>query len=138
MRLFGRVTVQYSIDPSIYSCLIPKFLLQPVVENALIHGIEPSDNAGLIVIKGFREEDKLHFSITDNGVGMKQEQIDKLFNSDIYKDRGRLNGIGIANVQNRIKLLYGPEYGLHINSIKGVFTTVDIILPVNTGNKEVD
>lgn len=136
IRLFGGFTVQYNIDPSIYSCLIPKFLLQPVLENALIHGIEPSGNAGLIVIKGFQQEDKLHFSVTDNGVGMSQEQIDNLLHSDIHKDKGRLNGIGIANVQNRIKLLYGPEYGLHINSIKGVFTTVDIYLPVKTDENE--
>ncbi len=137
-RLFGSFTVQYSIDPSIYSFLIPRFLLQPVLENALIHGVEPSDNPGLIVIKGSCQEEKLHFSVTDNGVGMNQEQIDQLLHSDNSKDRGRLNGIGIANVRNRINLLYGPEFGLHINSIKGVFTTVDIYLPAMTNEKEDD
>ena len=52
-RLFGRFTVEFSIEPSILSCLIPRFLLQPILENALIHGIEPSGKTGLIVIKGF-------------------------------------------------------------------------------------
>ena len=137
-RLFGSFTVQYDIDPSIQPCLIPRFLLQPVLENALIHGVEPSDNPGLIVIRGSRQEEKLHFSVTDNGVGMNQEQIDHLLHSDNSKDRGRLNGIGIANVRNRINLLYGPGFGLHINSIKGVFTTVDIYLPVMTDQKEDD
>ncbi len=135
-RLFGSFTVQYNMDSSIYSCLIPRFLLQPVLENALIHGVEPSGNTGLIVIRGSREGEKLHFSITDNGIGMNQEQINHLLNSDNSKDRGRLSGIGIANVRSRIQLLYGPDFGLHINSIEGVFTTVDIYLPVITDENE--
>jgi len=138
MRLFGSFTVQYNIDPSIDHYLIPRFLLQPVVENALIHGIEPSGRTGLIVIRGSVQDNKLNFSVTDNGAGMTQEQIDRLMNSENCKDRGRLSGIGIPNVINRIHLLYGPEYGLYINSIKGVFTTVDIYLPVITDRKEDD
>ncbi len=136
IRLFGSFTIQYSIDPSIHSCLIPRFLLQPVLENALIHGVEPSGKAGLIVVKGSLHEGKLHFSVTDNGVGMNQEQIAQLLQSDNLKDRGRLNGIGISNVQNRIKLLYGPEFGLLINSVEAVFTTVDIYLPVIREKRE--
>ncbi|NMA66997.1 MAG: sensor histidine kinase [Clostridiaceae bacterium] len=138
MRLYGSFTVQYNIDPSINHYLIPRFLLQPVVENALIHGIEPSDKTGLIVIRGSIQESKLHFSITDNGVGMNQEQINSLLSSDDCKDKGRLSGIGIPNVRNRIQLLYGSDYGLYINSIEGVFTTVDIYLPVITDNEEDD
>jgi len=138
MRLFGSFTVQYNVDPSIGHYLIPRFLLQPVVENALIHGIEPSGRTGLIVIRGSVQDNKLNFSVTDNGAGMTQEQIDRLMNSENCKDRGRLSGIGIPNVINRIHLLYGPEYGLYINSVKGVFTTVDIYLPVITDKNEDD
>lgn len=133
-RLFGRFTVEFNIDSSILSCLIPRFLLQPILENALIHGIEPSGKTGLIVIKGFTQGDKLYFSITDNGIGMSQEQIDMLLESDNYNQNSRLNGIGLANTRDRIKLLYGQEYGLEISSVKGVFTTVNIYLPVITGN----
>lgn len=127
-RLLGSFSVQYDVDPSIYLCRIPRFLLQPVVENALIHGIEPAGNAGLIVIKGLCCDGKLQFSVTDNGVGMNKEQIDRLLSYSDDKDKERLSGIGIANVRDRIELLYGPEYGLRINSIEGVFTTVDIYL----------
>jgi len=134
-RLFGRFTVVFSIEPSVMSCLIPRFLLQPILENALIHGIEPSGKKGLIVIKGYKQDDKLYFSITDNGVGMSQEQIDLLLRSDIHSQRSRLTGIGIANTRDRIKMLYGPEYGLEINSVKGVFTTVNICLPFMIGNE---
>lgn len=134
-RLFGRFTVEFNIDYSVLSCLIPRFLLQPILENALIHGIEPSGKIGLIVIKGFKQDDKLYFSITDNGIGMSQEKIDLLLESDNQNQNSRLNGIGIANTRDRIKLLYGSEYGLEINSVKGVFTTVNIYLPLITSNK---
>lgn len=134
-RLFGRFTVEFNIDSSVLSCLIPRFLLQPILENALIHGIEPSGKTGLIVIKGFKQGDKLYFSITDNGIGMAQKQIDLLLESDNHTQNSRLNGIGIANTKERIKLLYGPEYGLEINSVKGVFTTVSIYLPIIINEK---
>ena len=90
---------------------------------------------GLIVIKGFKQGDKLYFSITDNGIGMAQKQIDLLLESDNHTQNSRLNGIGIANTKERIKLLYGPEYGLEINSVKGVFTTVSIYLPIIINEK---
>ncbi|NLG90016.1 MAG: sensor histidine kinase [Clostridiaceae bacterium] len=134
-RLFGRFSVEFNIDSSVLSCLVPRFLLQPILENALIHGIEPSCKKGLIVIKGFRQDDRLYFSITDNGIGMSQEQIDLLLQSDDHNRNSRLHGIGISNTQDRIKLLYGPKYGLEINSVKGVFTTVNICLPFITVNK---
>ena len=134
-RLFGRFTVEFSIEPSILSCLIPRFLLQPILENALIHGIEPSGKTGLIVIKGFKQDNILYFSITDNGIGMAQEQIDLLLESDDHNHNSRLNGIGIANTRDRINLLYGSEYGLEINSVKGVFTTVNIYLPLISNEK---
>jgi two-component system sensor histidine kinase YesM len=129
-RLLGSFSVQYDVDPEIMNYLIPRFLLQPVVENALIHGIEPSGKAGIIVIKGTCSAGKLHFSVTDNGVGMDQDQINGLLSKNNTNEKGRLSGIGIANVSQRINLLYGPEYGLRINSVKGVFTTVDIYLPL--------
>jgi len=134
-RLFGRFSVEFSIEPSVMSCLIPRFLLQPILENALIHGIEPSGKKGLIVIKGYKKDDTLCFSITDNGVGMSQEQIDLLLMSDNHSQRSRLTGIGIANTRDRIKMLFGPEYDLEINSVKGVFTTVNIRLPFVIGNE---
>lgn len=134
-RLFGRFTVEFNIEPEIMACLIPRFLLQPILENALIHGIEPSGKKGLIVIKGFKQDDKLYFSITDNGVGMSQEQIDLLLSSDSQNKKSRLNGIGIANTRERIKLLYGSEYDLEINSVRGVFTTVNICLPFKIGEE---
>jgi len=134
-RLFGRFSVEFNIDSSVLSCLIPRFLLQPILENALIHGIEPSGKTGLIVIKGFKQDNRLYFSITDNGIGMAQKQIDMLLESDNHTQNSRLNGIGIANTKERIKLLYGPEYGLEINSVKGVFTTVNIYLPIIINKK---
>lgn len=117
-RLFGRFSVEFSIEPSVMSCLIPRFLLQPILENALIHGIEPSGKKGLIVIKGYKKDDTLCFSITDNGVGMSQEQIDLLLMSDNHSQRSRLTGIGIANTRDRIKMLFGPEMILKLTALR--------------------
>ncbi len=131
-RLFGRIKVEFDIEPSIYPCKIPRFLLQPVLENSIIHGIEPSGKTGLIVVKGFEDNSRLVFSITDNGIGMDREQIEALLKSEKRSERGRLNGIGVANVIERINLLFGSQYGITVNSVPGVFTTVNITLPVIT------
>jgi two-component system sensor histidine kinase YesM len=133
-RLFGNFSVKFEIDEDVMCCRIPRFLLQPVLENAIIHGIEPSGENGMIVVKGHIGDGRLTFSITDNGVGIDQDQIDSLLKSK-NNDRGKLSGIGIANVSERIALLYGPEYGLQINSIVGVYTTVSICLPVIRDNE---
>jgi two-component system sensor histidine kinase YesM len=129
-RMMGRFRIQYQIEPEIEECLMPCFILQPIVENALIHGIEPADRPGLVVIKGYAQDSMLHFSVTDNGVGMSPEKIDRLMRGPDTEARRRMTGIGISNVQNRLQLMYGPPFGLTITSVENVFTTVEIVIPL--------
>ena len=135
-RMMGRFRIQYQVEPEIEECLMPRFILQPIVENALIHGIEPSDRPGLVVVKGYAQDGMLHFSVTDNGVGMSPEKIDQLMREPDAEARRHMTGIGISNVQSRLILMYGAPFGLAITSVESVFTTVEIVIPFRKAGED--
>ena len=128
-RLLGKFTVNIQIDPEIEKYSIPRFILQPVVENAIIHGVEPLDRRGAISIRGYLQDEKILFVITDNGVGMEKEQVEKMLNNRCNIEKGRFSGVGIGNVNSRMQLIFGEQYGLTIKSEKNMFTSVVISFP---------
>lgn len=111
------------------SCLIIKFTLQPIVENAIFHGVEPTGEFGEILITARREEGSLFLSIEDNGAGMTAEELQRLKDTLKNNNKDSLSGIGVANVDARLKLIYGPAYGLIYESEPGRFTRVTIHIP---------
>lgn len=127
-RYLDKFQVDYNIDPEILLYRIPKLLLQPIVENALIHGIEPMEGQGLLVIKGYKENDTIKIVITDNGVGIPPGKLKNILCAQERKHAG-LTGIGIANVNERIKIYFGEPYGLVIESVYGFYTMVEVTLP---------
>lgn len=131
-RMFGKFTVQMQIDPQILPCMMPHLVLQPIVENSIIHGILAlKSKRGQISIKGYREGDMLCFSVADNGKGMTEEEIrNVLYEEKNNRERGRFNSIGVSNINKRLQLLFGSEYGLQIASSVNLYTTVIIRLPV--------
>jgi two-component system sensor histidine kinase YesM len=134
IRYLNKFTVRMDIEQEILDSRTIKFLLQPIVENALIHGLEQLDGKGLITIKGYRSGSAVKFEIIDNGVGIPEHKLDQLLNqSDLPRIEG-FNGIGITNVNDRIKLHFGESYGVHLESVPGLFTKVEILLP--TTNEE--
>ncbi len=110
-----------------YACL--KLMLQPLVENAIYHGMEFMDGDGEITLKVWREEDNLFFSVKDNGFGMRPEQVESLFSDSVHVTSSRGSGIGVKNVNERIKLYFGEKYGLSIDSEPDVGTEVLMHLP---------
>ena len=114
---------------------LPKLILQPIVENAIIHGIEEISGTGRIVILCQFTGKRLILTVSDNGVGMSPEQLRELNDrvSNIYdrfeRERGEVGGIALSNVNNRIKLVFGEDYGINILSEKGAGTDVEITLP---------
>ena len=137
-RLMSKFDVAYEIDTSIETYLIPKFILQPIVENAIIHGIEPSNRRGLIQIRGYQKKRNLIFEIKDNGVGIPQTEFSKILNNRKNEEKGRFTGIGVGNVNNRIKLLLGNQYGLELKSEENEYTAIIIKLPIKKrGEKHV-
>lgn len=116
MRYGDRLEVTMDIDESILDEKMLKLVLQPIIENAIYHGLEPKIGKGILNIKGFPEADCFVFYITDNGVGMEEEAWKK--------------GYGLSNVRQRIKLYYGEEYDLQVDSEPGRGTTMKVRLPV--------
>ena len=129
-RLLGKFTMSIQVEPEMFSCYMPRFILQPIVENAVIHGIEPMKRRGVVSLKGYRKDRQIIFVVTDNGVGMSKETIPRLFQEKKNEEKLRFSGMGIGNVNKRIKLMMGNEYGLSINSEKDVFTSVTVTLPL--------
>ena len=131
-----RINVEYHVDEQTASCKVPKMILQPIVENSIIHGLANSAGDGIIRIKSYSMDGKtLYFNVTDNGVGMSAEKIEQVMNQD-NKNNMRFSGIGIGNVDARIKLQFGENYGVSIYSQEKVFTTVEIRLPIIYGDAE--
>ncbi|MCF0134241.1 MAG: histidine kinase [Blautia sp.] len=117
-------------------CLIPKMTLQPIVENAIFHGMEQKIQQGHIYIHIDTTDRKLIVRVADDGMGMTEERLAELNRSlkEEMEVSGNLqtnghNGIAVKNVNNRLKMLYGPEYGLHISSTLNLGTEVEIVIP---------
>ena len=113
-------------NQQLLSCYVPRFILQPVVENAVFHGIAPKDGEGEIKIIIAEEPGNLKITVEDNGVGMDETVLENV----LKRSKGERQGhIGFANVHSRIQLIYGSEYGVHVESLKGKYTKVRIIMP---------
>lgn len=123
-----------NIPMDLYKYTITKFTLQPIVENSIFHGIEPKGALGLITLNAKRDGSDLLITVRDDGVGMTPEELAKLKNSVRNPNPSGLSGIGVANVDSRLKLVYGEEYGLTIKSEKGMYTTVTIRIPMEEDN----
>ena len=128
-RLEDRLTVQMEIDERTKTCLVPKLILQPIVENAIIHGIEKKKEAGEIWIRAVIRGGVFAIQVKDNGAGMKPEQLMKFRDSILSEETGGKH-IGMRNVHRRIQLHFGEVYGLKIDSEWEKGTIVTILLPV--------
>ena len=129
-RYGGAITLDYEIeDPSLLQIQILRFTLQPIVENAIFHGIEPKERAGKIQIHIFRSPCAVQIDVTDDGVGMDAETIQQVLTEETSGKSQFFRQIGIASVNRRIQYNFGEQYGLSITSEPGKFTTMTILLP---------
>ncbi len=122
-------------DPDLYRAKIVKLTIQPLVENAIFSGIEPSGQNGLILIYIYSRENDLYLKVRDDGVGIPPEKIASILRDTERIKGDRMSSIGIANVDRRIKLTYGAEYGLTITSEVGVYTEIKIRIPLEYENE---
>lgn len=128
-RFGDRMRVEIKVQPEMNEIIIPKFILQPVVENAIVHGIERKLENGTIEIEGKLHEGTVIFTVSDNGEGIDRGRLRTLLAGS--QEEGRMNGIGLRNVDQRIKLYYGDRYGLQIDSVVGEGTTVTLRMPMS-------
>lgn len=129
MRYKNKFTYTIDAKDDVLELASLKLMLQPLVENAIYHGMEFMDGDGEILIKAWRSGDDLFMSVSDNGLGMTQEQVDRLFRASDHMPSGRGSGIGVKNVNERIKLYFGTGYGLEIRSEPDEGTVVTAHLP---------
>lgn len=125
------IDASYCIEPGTEECVIPNMLIQPIVENAIGHGLAPKIAEGKAGVKLYinvsKSDGKLFIEVTDSGVGMSQKQIDAVYQGESIS-RGR--GVGLKNIIERIELLYGKDYGFDIQSKENFYTTIRLELPV--------
>lgn len=128
MRYVDKLEYEIDVEPAILQMEVVKLIVQPLVENAIYHGIKYKEGKGLVRIEGGFGEEQVVLRIIDNGVGMTREQLTHVF--DERETDTRKNGVGVLNVHRRIRLHYGGEYGLSFESRVGEGTTVSIHLPM--------
>lgn len=129
MRFKNKFDYEFDIAEDVLELPSLKLMLQPLVENAIYHGMEFMDGDGLIMVKAWREEDELYLSVADNGLGMTEDKVEMILTGKSTSGNGRGSGIGVKNVNERIKLYFGEAYGLTIDSEPDEGTTVIIHLP---------
>lgn len=131
MRYRDKVTFSINVNEDILQYKIVKLVLQPLVENALYHGLKYKEGCGNIQITGYRAGESIILKVMDDGIGMDEDELAHVFERK-QKKNGKHNGVGLGNIQNRLKLYYGDPYGITIDSEKGYGTTITIVVPICT------
>lgn len=124
--------LEYSIEvmPETRGTKIIKFALQPLVENAIYHGLKYKETKGHLNIRAYERGNKVYITVADDGVGMDDETLQHIF--DETKTEHKSNGVGVPNVQKRLKLYYGADYGISYISRKGVGTVATVSVPLES------
>lgn len=129
LRYGDLLSFGFDVDPQIRPYSIPKLLLQPLIENAVVHGIDPLREGNVIQVRGRMAGSDIEILICDNGNGMDEQQLTAL-RTELAQQTGRPGAhIGISNVNQRIKLIYGTAYGVSIRSIRGAGTEIRVQIP---------
>jgi two-component system sensor histidine kinase YesM len=140
MRIRQKETIEFvaNLASDTLLDLIPRFTIQPIIENALIHGLKYQ--GGTITIEAWHDEGRLHLEIKDSGTGMSQEQLgqirEDMIDPSVEQNHKGMSGIGLSNVYERLKLLYGESFHIHIDSELGNGTRTEISLPIKTLEEE--
>ncbi|HYE81512.1 MAG TPA: histidine kinase [Clostridia bacterium] len=142
-RYENKLEVIKTLDEELMDIKIPRLLIQPLVENAVKHGIEKSRRKGIIRLDAYRKDGHVVFEVSDNGIGMTQEELKALnlrLQEDALINEGKGYGetrksIGLENVNRRLKLLYGSSYGVEIQSSYDEYTRVIVRIPEEQGSE---
>lgn len=125
-RFGEKLQTRMKIDPRVFAVQVPILTLQPLVENAIVHGLAPKEEGGLVGIRAHRVRDEIHVCIIDNGVGMDGDLIRRVFEEGF----GHNMGLGLSNVNDRLVSLYGESHRLQIRSRPGRGTAIRVRIPI--------
>lgn len=129
IRYKDRFETRISAEPDTENLYTLKLIIQPILENAIYHGMAAMDEDGLITVHAWRDQDDLYIDVEDNGSGMTKETLDQLLDPSKPFRKSKGSGIGVRNIHQRIQLAFGPEYGLTFFSEPDEGTLVRIHLP---------
>ena len=127
MRYKDKLEYEIDVDPYITHIPIIRLVLQPIVENAIYHGLKYKESKGLLRVHGYQKGENIVIDIEDDGVGMDEETLKHIY--DKHKVNYHSNGVGVYNVQQRLVLYYGKDYGIIYHSEKGKGTTASVVIP---------
>ena len=127
MRYQDKLEYTIEIEPDVCHVMIVKLVLQPIVENAIYHGIKYKGSKGTLRIRAYADGEDVCIAVEDDGIGMDETVLRNIF--DKRKKAHKQNGVGIPNVQNRLKLYYGEKYGIIYESRCGEGTRAIIRIP---------
>lgn len=138
LRFHDRINYSLRVQPdiSIENYPMLPLLLQPIVENAAIHGLEEVEECGKIIIHISAKEELLHIDIFDNGSGMALGKLEEMERMVFHRPEDTTRSIGLHNIYQRIQLCYGKEYGFTIRSRQNIGTLVRVTLPLQVPGKE--
>ncbi len=135
-RYRDKMVAEIEIDESLMSLYIPRLLIQPILENAIVHGIEEKLDKGHILVAARREDEDLYIQIIDDGVGMTEETMSHILREDYSMKKSGHTSIGVVNVNRRIQMIYGKDYGLLVQSVLGAGTKITIHIPTREEEQE--
>jgi two-component system sensor histidine kinase YesM len=135
-RYRDKMVAEIEIDESLMSLYIPRLLIQPILENAIVHGIEEKLDKGHILVAARREDEDLYIQIMDDGVGMTEETMSHILREDYSMKKSGHTSIGVVNVNRRIQMIYGKDYGLLVQSVLGAGTKITIHIPAMEEDQE--
>lgn len=136
VRFKNKFEVTFMLDEEIEEYATIKLIIQPLLENAIYYGVEAMDGEGEILVQGYEKDGDIYIDVTDNGIGMPPEMVENLLTGSRKSSKKRGSGIGLKNVDQRIKLYFGQSYGLEIKSEPDVGTRVRIHLPMKSEVEE--
>lgn len=123
-------------EEELYDLYIPKMTLQPLIENSIAHGLEKVSRKGMVLLTLWKTDNKVIIKVADNGMGMSFEALERLNGRladkqiEVSTNKEKHNGIALMNVNSRIKLTFGEEYGIHYRSIENIGTDAEVIIPI--------
>lgn len=138
LRYGEKVHYEVEMQKGTEYCMVPPLILQPLVENAIFHGLEAKSQGGTVIIESALQGGNLLLTITDDGAGMDEETLNQVRANCEQNEVKDAHSIGMSNVHNRIRLNYGDGYGLTVESSKGIGTTITLLIPAVIQKEEKD
>jgi len=136
MRYKDKLEYTIDVEERILDVRIIKFVLQPLVENAIYHGLKYKETKGNLDIRGYRRGNRVCLVVADDGAGMEESELEHILEKKEKKTKS--NGVGVYNVQKRLQLYYGAEYGISYISRKGEGTVATVTIPLDGGKSNED